>query len=170
MNITVANRDITALTPLAQRACRLFLETCERHGLRIFLTETYRSQARQDYLYEQGRTRPGEIVTWTRSSRHTDRRAWDIACKPPQDLYDRMVLDRAGRIALRLGLIWGGNWSPPDRPHIEMPIDWREPKMTVEEAKKIIEDTLHFDENTMNYLTYYRYADQLMIRIAEAIQ
>ena len=44
-------RDIGALTPLAQHACNLFLAECKRRGISIFITETYRSQARQDYLY-----------------------------------------------------------------------------------------------------------------------
>jgi peptidoglycan L-alanyl-D-glutamate endopeptidase CwlK len=33
------------------------------------IVEGYRSQARQDWLYAQGRTRPGPIVTWIKSPR-----------------------------------------------------------------------------------------------------
>jgi peptidoglycan L-alanyl-D-glutamate endopeptidase CwlK len=33
------------------------------------IVEGYRSQARQDWLYAQGRTRPGSIVTWIKSPR-----------------------------------------------------------------------------------------------------
>ena len=61
-------RDINELTPLAQRACRLFMETCRKNGLDIFITETYRSQKRQNELWEQGRSKPGKIVTWTMQS------------------------------------------------------------------------------------------------------
>ena len=44
------------------------------------LIEGFRSQARQDYLYAQGRTRPGKIVTWTRNPRwHGVGLAGDIA-------------------------------------------------------------------------------------------
>ena len=79
-NETKACRDIGALLPAAQAACRAFLRECEREGLAVLITETYRTQERQDYLYAQGRTRAGTIVTWTRKSRHTGRLAWDV-CK-----------------------------------------------------------------------------------------
>ena len=80
MSVLTTCRDILELTPNAQKACKLFMEECKRQGLNVLITETYRSQERQDYLYAQGRTRPGNKVTWTKSSRHTSRRAWDI-CK-----------------------------------------------------------------------------------------
>lgn len=79
-NETKACRDIGALLPAAQAACRAFLRECEREGLAVLITETYRTQERQDYLYAQGRTRAGTIITWTRKSRHTGRLAWDV-CK-----------------------------------------------------------------------------------------
>ncbi|CAM5566737.1 putative protein OS=Lysinibacillus sphaericus OX=1421 GN=LS41612_07820 PE=4 SV=1 [Lysinibacillus sphaericus] len=50
----------------------------------MFITETYRSQARQHYLYTQGRTRPGKVVTWTLNSNHKSSLAWDIAVSHPQ--------------------------------------------------------------------------------------
>ena len=127
-------RDITELTPLAQRACRLFMAKCAEAGLDIFITETYRSQARQNELYEQGRTRlwdekgrPLKIVTWTKNSRHTSRRAWDIACEG-KTLYDTKILREAGQIGKSLGITWGGDWETPDMPHFEIGTDWNEPK------------------------------------------
>ena len=53
-------RDISALTKTAQTAFRMFKERCQENGLDFIVTETYRSQERQNYLYEQGRTRPGK--------------------------------------------------------------------------------------------------------------
>jgi hypothetical protein len=40
--------------------------------------ETVRSQDRQDWLDEQGRSRPGQVVTWTRDSAHTRGEAVDV--------------------------------------------------------------------------------------------
>ena len=128
MDITKTCRDISELKAVAQQACRLFLQECKKAELDIFLTETYRSQARQNYLYEQGRTRPGNKVTWTRNSRHTSRLAWDIAVNPPKDLYDSSVLKKAGNIAKRLGITWGGSWTTsPDMPHFEVKANWKAP-------------------------------------------
>lgn len=117
-------RDISELTPAAQTACRLFMERCKQAGYDVFITETYRSQERQDYLYTLGRVRPGNIVTWTHNSRHTSRRAWDIACRGGE-LYNAAVLTGCGKIAAQLGITWGGTWkSSPDMPHFEVSSDW----------------------------------------------
>ncbi len=51
-----------------------------------------------NYLYEQGRTRPGQVVTWIRNSNHTSRRAWDIAVAPPRNLYDISTLSKVGQL------------------------------------------------------------------------
>lgn len=135
-------RDINELTAVAQTACRLFLNECKKSGLNIFISETYRSQERQNELYEQGRTKLWDsngkrlkIVTWTKNSRHTSRRAWDIACKG-KDLYNMSVLRKCGEIAAKLGITWGGTWeNSPDYPHFEVSENWKAPK--TEEVKKM---------------------------------
>lgn len=133
-------RDINELTAVAQTACRLFLNECKKAGLNIFITETYRSQERQNELYEQGRTKLWDsngnrlkIVTWTKNSRHTSRRAWDIACKG-KDLYNMTTLRKCGSIAAKLGILWGGTWkNSPDYPHFEVSADWKPPVKEEEE-------------------------------------
>lgn len=138
-------RDVNELTPAAQNACRLFLKKCKEAGLNIFLTETYRSQARQNQLYAQGRTEPGKIVTWTLNSRHTSRRAWDIAVIG-KDLYDMAVIRKAGAIGQSLGITWGGEWSTPDYVHFEITEDWTAPEeveeMTQAEFNKMMDNYL----------------------------
>lgn len=122
-NVTVQCRDISELAPNAQKACRLFLKRCEQRGLDIFITETYRSQERQNYLYSLGRTIKGNKVTWTKNSRHTKRRAWDIACRGGI-LYNTAVLSQCGKVAAELGITWGGTWKTPDTPHFEISENW----------------------------------------------
>lgn len=146
-NVTVQCRDISELAPNAQKACRLFLEHCERRGLNVFITETYRSQKRQNYLYSLGRTRAGNKVTWTKNSRHTTRRAWDIACRGGI-LYNTAVLSQCGEVAAELGITWGGTWKTPDTPHFEISENWNyseedEPMTEAEKAKmQAIDDSL----------------------------
>ncbi|WP_068984424.1 hypothetical protein [Lysinibacillus xylanilyticus] len=56
-SVTTTCRDLSELTSGAQLACRLLFQECYKDGIfDIFITETYRSQGRQNYLYEQGRT------------------------------------------------------------------------------------------------------------------
>lgn len=127
-NVTTTCRDVAELSPLAQQAIRVFFYECAKQNVNVFVTETYRSQARQNYLYEQGRTRNGSIVTWTKSSRHTNRMAWDLAVNPPASLYDDTTLSKAGAIARKLGITWGGDWKNNlDRPHFEITTSWKLP-------------------------------------------
>ncbi|MEB2279654.1 M15 family metallopeptidase [Lysinibacillus xylanilyticus] len=129
-NITETCRDLNELTAAAQLACRLLFQECYKAGIvDIFITETFRSQARQDYLWEQGRTRPGSKVTWVTTSNHTSRRAWDIAVAPPKDLYNISTLSKVGAIAKKLGITWGGYWpaSNYDAPHFEIQTTWKAP-------------------------------------------
>jgi|GEM_PF-908479 len=131
MSVTTTCRDLGELLPVAQTACRLLFQACYKAGIQnIFVTETYRSQARQNYLYAQGRTRPGKIVTWTlKSSNHTSRLAWDIAVAPPKTLYDVDTLTKVEAIARKLGITWGGDWARRiDRPHFEVKPNWKMPR------------------------------------------
>ncbi|QTB21563.1 M15 family metallopeptidase [Lysinibacillus sphaericus] len=127
-SVTTTCRDPRELTAAAQTACQLLFQECYKAGIDfIFITETYRSQERQNYLYEQGRTRPGQVVTWTRNSNHTSRRAWDIAVAPPRNLYDIATLSKVGAIAKKLGITWGGYWEAGkyDAPHFEISTTWK---------------------------------------------
>lgn len=129
-SVTTTCRDINELLPPARLAVQLLFEECYKAGIRnIFITETYRSQGRQKYLYAQGRTRPGQIVTWTLNSKHKSRLAWDVAVGPPQSLYDVTTLSKMGAIARKLGIKWGGDWTGNiDRPHFEVKSSWKMPK------------------------------------------
>ncbi|WP_042472744.1 M15 family metallopeptidase [Bacillus ndiopicus] len=129
-DVTTSCRDLSELLPVAETACRLLFQECFKAGIRnVFITETYRSQERQNYLYAQGRTRPGIIVTWTLNSNHKSRLAWDIAVAPPQTLYDVATLSKVGAIARKLGITWGGDWQGSiDRPHFEIKSTWQMPK------------------------------------------
>jgi peptidoglycan L-alanyl-D-glutamate endopeptidase CwlK len=147
-DFTTPCRTLTALTAQAQTACAYFLEKCQAQNLPVLITETYRSQARQNYLYCQGRTPAAciqkglpkdfatthanpnaAIVTWTLKSRHTTGLAWDVCKNLKGHAYDDPDFFRQiGQIAQDLGLIWGGTWDTPDTPHIELPNDWQPPQ------------------------------------------
>lgn len=129
MRVTQTIRDLSELLPAAEQACRLLFQECYKAGIQnIFISETYRPQERQNYLYAQGRSRSGPIVTWTKTSRHTSRLAWDIACSSPAALYDTELLTSVGAIARKLNITWGGDWENNiDRPHFEVQKTWTMP-------------------------------------------
>lgn len=129
MDVTKPCRDTKELSAQAQKACALFIEECRRQGLNVLITETYRSQERQNYLYEQGRSRTGDKVTWTKASRHTSRRAWDV-CKnmKGQEYNDKSFFKKCAEVAALLGITWGGEWkNSPDTPHFEIDKEWKVP-------------------------------------------
>lgn len=172
MSVTTTCRDIKQLNPVAQKACNLFMEECKKAGLKVLITETYRSQARQNYLYEQGRTRPGNVVTWTKSSRHTSKMAWDI-CKnvKGQEYSDAKFFEQCGAIAKKLGITWGGTWKTPDKPHFEVTASWKAPVTTkpvsgVEKYKKHVQDRFGFADQTIEWLATYKSADALFTKLA----
>jgi peptidoglycan L-alanyl-D-glutamate endopeptidase CwlK len=93
-------------------------------GLRPELVEGTRSQDRQDELYEQGRTKPGNVVTWTRKSKHSKGMAVDLTQLDDKGHVTYNVTpgfyDHMGQIGKQLGLVWGGNFPTPDVGHFQL--------------------------------------------------
>ena len=131
---------------LVDRAYDLILKWeshCFAVGIPVMITSTLRDQEYQDWLYEQGRSRPGNIVTWTHNSRHlpdkveNKSRAWDFAVlvdgKPcwdvaKVDVNDNQIQDYedAAQIGRDLGLVAGADFKDkngkpqPDWCHLEL--------------------------------------------------
>lgn len=114
---------ITALDQLGPRTERLahkFLEQCANEGLPVRIIETYRTKERQEYLYSLGRDIPGDVVTWTKNSKHTKRRAFDIVKDIPGQYYsDDNFFKRCAEIGESIGLEAGYYWSVQDSGHFE---------------------------------------------------
>jgi peptidoglycan L-alanyl-D-glutamate endopeptidase CwlK len=58
------DRELVHLHPIVREKVRVLLEKLSAEGIPFQLFEGFRSPQRQQYLYEQGRTRPGGIVTY----------------------------------------------------------------------------------------------------------
>jgi hypothetical protein len=72
-------KDVEALDPeLRARLNRVIDRMQNEYGHSVTVVETARSQERQDTLFAQGRTTPGNIVTWTQHSNHTQGAAVDV--------------------------------------------------------------------------------------------
>jgi peptidoglycan L-alanyl-D-glutamate endopeptidase CwlK len=61
-----------------------------------------RTQAQQDYLYAQGRTRPGMVITWTRNSNHMGGAAIDFS-----------AVDKDGKPTNHLKHTWNTGYYKP---------------------------------------------------------
>ena len=118
--------DLDELSPKTRELAIKFLEKCEEKGLSVRITETYRTQARQDMLYKQGRTTSGSVVTWTKNSKHTKRCAFDICENNTDDPYgDLEFFRKCAEIGKEVGLTPGYYFERyQDMPHYELNRWW----------------------------------------------
>ena len=118
------SRDINRLRPDVAENCRIWLELCKEAGLNVLVTQTVRDKEYQEYLYAQGRTRPGSIVTNGRTPTfHADNVgcAFDF-CKNVKghEYDDNAFFHKAAALAKGVGFSWGGDWkSFVDMPHLQ---------------------------------------------------
>ena len=97
-------------------------------GLPI-ITECYRSPERQDELFEQGRSKPGPVVTYKRGGESNHNKvptpALDVAflLVDGSVSWSGLLLSKFARLmkAADARVHWGGDWTNfKDRPHFEV--------------------------------------------------
>lgn len=118
--------DINTLHPAIREMVTKFIEDVKNElGIDLLVTSGMRTFEQQQALYDQGRTKPGQIVTKAKpgTSFHNYGLAIDIvpllAGKPNWKSKD---FARIAEIGKRIGFSWGGDWkSFKDLPHFEYP-------------------------------------------------
>lgn len=120
------NDRIKQLDPRIQQAAINFVNDVETElGVRLRVTDGYRTDKEQNRLYAQGRTSPGKKVTHAKAgeSYHNYRLAFDVVrMKGSQPDWTKISPDIAA-IGKRYGFAWGGDWKGKknDAPHFEKP-------------------------------------------------
>ena len=122
--------SIAELRPDMREFVRDWLASLSMRGIRIRILETRRSRERQDFLYAQGRTRPGVIVTHKTGDDPTARHVcepeeataldfcftgpdpWSGPWEEVGSVWEAITAHRGGR--------WGGRWKMRDLGHIEI--------------------------------------------------
>lgn len=127
--------DLNTLHPFLQPLCEKWLENCKLAGLKLRVIHAWRDPVYQDKLYAQGRTQPGNIVTWATSAKSLHcftennrpaAKAFDFAVFDEHNAYVTDGTDArytlAGDIGKALGLHWGGDFSgnKKDYDHLEL--------------------------------------------------
>lgn len=152
MDVTKRCEDINELVLYLKPYATRLIEECKKQGIDIKITETYRSQARQDYLYAQGRTRPGNIVTNAKTSVHTSRKAFDVCINVKGNEYDEALLKRVGKIGESIGLEWGGNWSSfKDSPHFQMMDELKKNTLKIK-LNGVVKEVEYIEKNGNNFV------------------
>jgi peptidoglycan L-alanyl-D-glutamate endopeptidase CwlK len=120
-------RGIHLLHPAAQTKARLLETMCRQKEIPLLITETWRTVSEQDALYARGRTAAGSIVTNARGSSFQSGHQWGVAFDFCRNVRGREFdnsdgfFETVGALGKSIGLIWGGDWRSPDRPHFELP-------------------------------------------------
>lgn len=127
---------IEKLNPVVQPMAWRLLDDAWAEGIPLVVTQSLRTMAEQQALYDQGRTKPGAIVTnaLPGSSWHNFALAFDVAVldgRVPTWPNNPDLWRRIGTIGKAAGLAWGGDFkSIIDQPHFEF-----HPGMTLADAR-----------------------------------
>lgn len=129
----IDSRNVMDLCDQVVKKWGLVAAEMERLGTPVALVSTFRDWEMQDYLYSQGRTRAGKIITWVTAggSFHNVRRAVDAWPLNPEtgkldgyfvNTWEAVQMFRTlGRVGKEFGFQWGGDWTggKTDRPHLQ---------------------------------------------------
>lgn len=124
----IASRSLDDLLPPVKERAQKLLDLANQNGIDLLVTSTYRDLESQARLYAQGRSLPGQIVTYAGpgDSWHNWRRAFDVVPmrdgKPVWSTrgHDRDIWMKLGELGESVGLEWGGSWDRhPDMPHFQ---------------------------------------------------
>ncbi|WP_106768628.1 M15 family metallopeptidase [Paenibacillus faecalis] len=148
--------SITGIHPVVLDQKNKLVAQTRELGIKIIITDGYRSNEEQERLYKQGRSAKGDIVTNARAgeSMHNYGLAIDFALR----LNDGSVIwdleyDGNGNgksdwmevvaVAKDLGFQWGGDWTNfPDYPHLQMDFG-----LTIKELKRGKRPPIESDEH-----------------------
>jgi hypothetical protein len=116
-----ANASLAELDPVFLSRILDFERALRLAGVRVRRTETHRTERRQAWLFQQGRSRPGPIVTGTLTSWHC--RVDRLAAPPPRAAdyrVERRSLERFHAVAAEVGLhSYGADSNDPG--HVFLP-------------------------------------------------
>lgn len=123
-----SERNIATLLPQVQPLARALIESAAAISIAIKVISGTRTYEQQNALYEQGRSKPGRIVTNARGgySNHNFGIAFDIGVFEGGRYLDESPAYKAvGALGMKLGLEWGGNWKTiQDEPHFQLRPAW----------------------------------------------
>lgn len=192
----INSRNIVSLRDDVANAVRNLMIQLKNNGIRFIITSTVRDVEYQKYLYAQGRTRPGQIVTYLQyPTFHRYGLAFDFC---PVDGSGQCMWNNleqfkeVGEIAKKLGFTWGGDWKIKDYCHCQ----WdnhgkiknddlapnKKPKLpermiiqvnkvkNMQEIIKFVQEKTGLSSETIAFLKCYKYSDELFLKLENAVK
>lgn len=103
--------DIHLLEPNTRAAVQAIITDAKQLGIALMVFETYRSKERQTALFDQGAS----------TLKNVGVHHYGLACDLVKDIHGQPSwkgdFNFLGTLARQHGLVWGGTWGQPDRPH-----------------------------------------------------
>jgi hypothetical protein len=110
-NSTARVADSALLEPLTRQLVMSIIQQAKNMGFDMMIYETYRSQARQQMLFDQGATQLRQVGV------HHYGLACDLVKAIGGEPSWKGDFSFLGQLARSAGLIWGGDWGTPNQPH-----------------------------------------------------
>jgi hypothetical protein len=103
--------DLQLLEPGTRARVQQIIEDAKAHGVELMVYETFRSKARQIELFNRGASKLRDVGV------HHYGLACDIVKVVDGEPSWKGDFNLIGSLAHANGLIWGGDWGEPGRPH-----------------------------------------------------
>jgi peptidoglycan L-alanyl-D-glutamate endopeptidase CwlK len=116
----ISEERVLKISPKIRNNVRGFFQEAENQGIKLRLTDGFRSFEEQDALYSKGRTTAGNIVTNAKGgqSYHNYGLAFDVV--DMELWWNGADWQKIGKIGKSFGFEWGGDWSGfVDKPHFQ---------------------------------------------------
>lgn len=103
--------DVVMLEPVTRQSIQDIVADANAMGIKLMVFETYRSQARQTELFNKGASKLKQVGV----------HHFGLACDLVKDVGGQPSWDGdfkfLGVLARKHGLLWGGDWGDPGKPH-----------------------------------------------------
>jgi peptidoglycan L-alanyl-D-glutamate endopeptidase CwlK len=121
----INSRLLSQVNPVLAEKAQTVINQMANLGNTLIVAEGYRTNALQDKYYAQGRTTPGNIITYKKGgeSKHNVGKAvdFDFIIDGKQSNSNSNNWTLLGKIAKSAGLIWGGDFKNlRDYRHVEI--------------------------------------------------
>jgi hypothetical protein len=110
-NTTARVSDVNLLEPVTRAAVEAIISDAKALGIDLIAFETYRSQARQQQLFDQGASKLRAVGV------HHYGLACDLVKMIGGEPSWKGDFSFLGQFARHHGLVWGGDWGSPGTPH-----------------------------------------------------
>lgn len=114
---TIRVKDLGLLEPVTREAVTRIIADAAQRGIVLAVGETYRSQELQQLYFARGATQLRTVGV------HHYGLACDLWVMQGSEILWKADYSFLGDLAKAHGLVWGGDWGAPDRPHSFLDMD-----------------------------------------------